>query len=1207
MTKFFDDEEEFNYDLGDADSADITDEDIYADETEDYFEDLWAEELKYKLENALEIWIASAYLDFRAVDILKATLKNIPKGDSREVRILLDNQFHSNAVAREVMINKMYQIPNIKIRLADTKGKFHPKCYVFNDGSLTSCLVGSMNFTGNAMERSVEFGLFFDGHEQTKRCKDFFRKHWSKSNEALKTSLTEFIGNKFKVSERVKYLKTGKSGVILKLHHVANENTYIYSVFFNDEICIEIPELDLEGIHISTPSVSNISSFPSIDTTDDIKKIIYAYLYSRYFLPCENGMYISNNSRIIETWYQKIPLLKIMSSKRPKLLIADEVGLGKTIEAGLIIREMLSKMPLCRKTLILCPNNLVNKWEAEMRLRFDLFFDIYTGKNAIHFIEKWNKKQIFKAIIPYESIRKSEIQNIVNELKTPIDILVCDEAHNLRNDDSLQHQSVRSIAKDNRCMLMLTATPINLSNQDLRVLLGLLDPNTYKYLDTSSWENFKIPNIFISRLYSEISDCLDTSNSSNILFSQNVFEFANDLNNCILNSMAFKPNYPPNHPLRHTINKLNSHPLGEPFSAQATIDFLEKLQFSNVFSQSIIRTLKKDVGEFNKRKVSAIKVKLKYKEEQKLFDQSVKDIKKHFKKNKKKLAAHKYLAMLSSCLPMFNVFSKTNKHSAKNPLHSIERKNNNDITEQVLTSKDSKYEELKRIIQKAKEEDGENFKIVIFCIYRKTIRYLQRRIDKEFGKNTIDAVYGGVSDVNQRYEIIRKFREQKKPNILLCSEVASEGVDLQTCRILVNYDLPWNPTKVEQRIGRIDRFGQESDVVYIYNLIIENTVEEAIYYRLGERLEDAKNTLGPVAEVLGKLEDNLPEIFFNKELTDDEKDVFLNRIDLNIRRAKREENKLENRCLNLSAIGQKKMVEKWKIVQHLIDHQNKIGKYLVLLEKDIFRLRNHTKGDELRILDTKKSKLIKQLMQYLYKKNSKKKFLHIKSLINKKRLDVVFSHDDAMKSGGEFLNINHPIIKSQILSNGKKMQKNIMHCLETVSDYVPAGKYFILEYESSINLDSIKYDSCFYEIAFVFNGGALSVVTETKILSVLFDFTKWQGIKSIDISSSIIKEAEGIAIEKAGDFFLDQYKKIKGKINNELQLKRDSLESMQSKNKLRLQAQLENTSDPNTKEIYVQALKEINDDINISLHNIPSDSSIKFSIELLFCSKIIKI
>ena len=109
-------------------------------------------------------------------------------------------------------------------------------------------------------------------------------------------------------------------------------------------------------------------------------------------------------------------------------------------------------------------------------------------------------------------------------------------------------------------------------------------------------------------------------------------------------------------------------------------------------------------------------------------------------------------------------------------------------------------------------------------------------------------MHGGI---NNRYEVIDKFRASRGSVIFLSSEIGSEGLDLQFCKVLFNYDLPWNPMRIEQRIGRIDRFGQVSDTVTILNFLHKNTIDERIYERLYMRLNLIKNTLGEFEAVLG--------------------------------------------------------------------------------------------------------------------------------------------------------------------------------------------------------------------------------------------------------------------------------------------------------------------------------------------------------------------
>lgn len=175
---------------------------------------------------------------------------------------------------------------------------------------------------------------------------------------------------------------------------------------------------------------------------------------------------------------------------------------------------------------------------------------------------------------------------------------------------------------------------------------------------------------------------------------------------------------------------------------------------------------------------------------------------------------------------------------------------------------DSKFSSLLGVIRKEPEE-----KIIIFAFYRPTLAYLRRRLLAQ-GEN-VAIIHGGIP-IEKRWGELDRFRDPNGPRILLASEVGSEGIDLQFCRILVNYDLPWNPMRVEQRIGRIDRVGQKAKSLSIIHFKVSGTIEERIHDKLHAKLEAFSSSLGDLDDVIGEEVKQLTIDLLSNELTPEE-------------------------------------------------------------------------------------------------------------------------------------------------------------------------------------------------------------------------------------------------------------------------------------------------------------------------------------------------
>ena len=177
---------------------------------------------------------------------------------------------------------------------------------------------------------------------------------------------------------------------------------------------------------------------------------------------------------------------------------------------------------------------------------------------------------------------------------------------------------------------------------------------------------------------------------------------------------------------------------------------------------------------------------------------------------------------------------------------------------------DAKVDKLLEIF-KGIQAAGNN-KVILFSIFKFTIRYLEIRLQK-LGVKTF-VIHG---DVREREKVIHEFRNCSAFCILLSTEVGSEGLDYQFCNMMINYDLPWNPMKIEQRIGRIDRRGQRSEAVSIYNMITNGTVDADIYYRCLKRIGIFENSIGECEEILGDIAVQIDQIAVDASLTDEER------------------------------------------------------------------------------------------------------------------------------------------------------------------------------------------------------------------------------------------------------------------------------------------------------------------------------------------------
>ena len=328
-------------------------------------------------------------------------------------------------------------------------------------------------------------------------------------------------------------------------------------------------------------------------------------------------LYSLNAARIDYIPYQYRPVMKFIKSDRPRLLIADSVGVGKTIEAGLILRELQARSDV-RSVLIICPRPLVaeEKWQREMK-RFDEDFMHLDGKTLQHCISETHldgewPEQYQKAILPYSLLDKTRLygpdgsrrrqtgQGLIDLDPPPhFDLVIVDEAHHIRNQSTANHEAVRFFCENAAAAVFLTATPIQLGNHDLFVLLNVLRPDLV--LDYESFEHMSEPNPFINQ-------AVDAARARQIDWEQHAKENLDQAAATAWGQAIFRKN--------PEFKRIRRHLDNQQTTQEERVQLITDMEALHTFSRIINRTRRRDIGEFTIRRPQTVEIPLTPKQEE---------------------------------------------------------------------------------------------------------------------------------------------------------------------------------------------------------------------------------------------------------------------------------------------------------------------------------------------------------------------------------------------------------------------------------------------------------------------------------------------------------------------------------------------------------------------------------------------------------------
>lgn len=676
--------------------------------------------------------------------------------------------------------------------------------------------------------------------------------------------------------------------------------------------------------------------------------------------PINDLLYSYNTNRLIPENHQFKPLIKFLNSNNNRILIADEVGLGKTIEAGLIYKEIEAREEL-NVSIIVVPSSLTYKWKEEFEIRFNEFFEIKKTNQFLQFIEDYDsfhssKTFSEKIIISYQTLRNEKVVEKLNTSFLQVDFLIMDEVHFMRNNDTSTYFSGKAITETARNIVFLSATPVQNKIMDLFNILNLLDPDYFS--DYDFFVKMIQPNTEIHKLTSMLRNNVNYSEIKLYIESQNKQNSElNSVKNQLINAQE--------------INKTER------------IEYIKKLENKDFLSYIINRTKKRDIGRLIPRVAKSIIVKRTI-QEKKYYD-SVIDFVKFIHPSMpsgfitimpERMASSSMIASLEN----FKEIRKTGKIYLQDYDENDEKDSFLELNKEAqllldvmiengnkIGKEDSKFSKFIDLISELKQQGIKQ--IIVFSFFRKTIDYLNEKLknaDYEVAK-----IHGEFKS-EERFQIIKEFRNGKF-DILLSSEVGSEGLDMQFCNVIFNYDLPWNPMRVEQRIGRIDRIGQKFEKLFIFNLCIEESIEDRIYNRLYEKLNIFENSIGELEPILGNLNNelNIAELI---DLNQDEIDNLLSLKELAIKRQEIEQ--------------KEQTIELEKLINDSFEEQNLKEDFFENIKIDFVQKHckkifiNYLNNNEIKFRENKNKELV------ISEANLKRLVLLLKSTLSDKRSEA---------------------------------------------------------------------------------------------------------------------------------------------------------------------------------------------------------------------------
>lgn len=527
-----------------------------------------------------------------------------------------------------------------------------------------------------------------------------------------------------------------------------------------------------------------------------------------------------------------------------RFLLADDPGAGKTIMTGLFIRELLIRGDL-RRCLIVCPGNLAEQWQDELDKRFHLPFEILTN-DRIEAARTGNAfNELPLCITRLDKLSRNEDLQAKLE-QTDWDLIVCDEAHKMSASFfggevkfTKRYRLGQLLSRITRHFLLLTATPHNGKEEDYQLFMALLDGDRFEgrfrdgvhVADTSD---------LMRRLVKEELLKFD----GKPLFPERIAYTVNytlsDLEACLYKEVT---NY-----VREEFNRADAlENEGRKGTVGFALTILQRRLASSpeAIYQSIRRRIERLEKRLREEQILKRAADLKPYAVPELTEDDINEID-DLPGSELEETEERIVDLATAALTIAELQAEIDE------LKRLEKL----AYKLKVSGTDRKWDELSKILQDNAEmfdAHGHRRKLVVFTEHRDTLNYLADRIRTLLGRDEVLVTIAGGMGREERKKAQEAFTQDKDVLILVATDAAGEGINLQRSHLMVNYDLPWNPNRLEQRFGRIHRIGQ-TEVCHLWNLVASETREGDVFNRLFQKLEREREALGGrVFDVLGKL------------------------------------------------------------------------------------------------------------------------------------------------------------------------------------------------------------------------------------------------------------------------------------------------------------------------------------------------------------------